>query len=96
MILNNLNKLSIYRLHFKSKTRLQTRESPGQWCRKESWKKMNRMTSDTFTKTAWRAREVSIDVSKKRHFQNDKDEQILPAMRIMKDSTVAIPIIWDL
>lgn len=56
-------------------------------------KKMNRMTSDTFTKTACRAREVSIDVSKKRYFQNDKDEQILPAMRIMKDSTVAISII---
>ena len=54
---------------------------------------MNRMTSDTSTKTACRAREVSIDVSKKRYFQNDKDEQILPAMRIMKDSTVAISII---
>ena len=54
------------------------------------------MTSDTFTKTACRAREVSIDVSKKRYFQNDKDEQILPAMRIMKDSTVAISIIQDL
>ena len=31
-----------------------------------------------------------------RYFQNDKDEQILPAMRIMKDSTVTISIIWDL
>lgn len=57
---------------------------------------MNRMTSDTFTERAWGAREVSIDVSKKRFFQNDKDEQILPAMRIMKDLTVAISIIWDL
>ena len=40
--------------------------------------------------------EKYTDVSKKRYFQNDKDEQILPAMRIMKDLTVTISIIWDL
>lgn len=40
--------------------------------------------------------EKYTDVSKKRYFQNDKDEQILPAMRIMQDSTVTISIIWDL
>ena len=33
---------------------------------------------------------------KKRYFQNDKDEQILPAVRIMKDSTAVISVLWDL
>lgn len=57
----------------------------------------DRMTSDTFTEKADRAGEGDLLLLvKKRYFQNDKDEQILPTMRIMKDSAVVISVLWDL
>lgn len=57
----------------------------------------DRMTSDTFTTKAYRAGERDLLLLvKRKYLQNDKDEQILTAMRIMKDSSVVISVLWDL
>lgn len=44
--------------------------------------KKKRMTSDALTKKAYRAREIFSGCQEK---ENEKDKQILPAMKIMED-----------